>query len=77
MLHLVEVPTSGAPPAPALAVPMRPPALADLFISWHDFPRAVDVRAFGSALAIGVRTSSSTPDRAAVRVLRIETGPMP
>ncbi len=77
VLHLVEVPTSGAPPAPALAVPMRPPALADLFISWHDFPRAVDVRAFGSALAIGVRTSSSTPDRAAVRVLRIETGPMP
>lgn len=47
----------------------------DLFLGSYSYPRALDVRGYGTSLAIGVRTAGASFGEAAVRLLRIETGP--
>lgn len=77
MMHVVKVPLDGSPPVDVLAQTVDPLALDDLYFGFSDTPRAVDVRAFGDALAIGLRTRDPIDATVSVRVMRIDLTALP
>jgi hypothetical protein len=77
VLHLYELGFDGAQPKERLALPIAAPAVSDLddfqILAKDADRRALDLRAFGSSLAIGLRTRDSATGALAVRLLRFET----
>ena len=73
VLHLTRIDFATREATEVLTQPIGRPALEDLFLDF-DFtpPRAVDLRARGTSLVIGVRTTDP-----AVRLLRVETAMLP
>lgn len=78
VLHLYELGFTGAQPTQRLAIPIATPAVDDLenfhYLVTDVDQRPLDLRAFGSSLAIGLRTRDSATGALAVRLLRFETG---
>ena len=77
MLHLLRVDLELATATEVLTLPVRAPALSDMFSGWSDTPRAVDLYAHGTTLTLGLRTQDSTFGERAVRALRIDTTLLP
>jgi len=76
VLHLFRVPFDGAPACEALTLPTQRLALRSLFSGVAgDASRAIDMRAHGAELALGLRTQSSEDGERTVRLLRIDTAP--
>lgn len=71
-LHLVRVRFDDSAPEEVLTMPIERPAGVDAFSDFNSSVRFLDARAFGSELAIGLRTGWVTEPHA-VRVLRIDT----
>ncbi|MCA9694686.1 MAG: hypothetical protein KC636_34220, partial [Myxococcales bacterium] len=59
-------------PKPLVTLTTAPIASWDLFIGRNDTVRAIDLRAHGSELALGVRLVDGDPYGAMVRLLRID-----
>jgi hypothetical protein len=77
VLHLLRVDFELPGATEVLTLPVRAPALSDLFSGWSDTPHAVDLYAHGTTLTIGLRTQDSTFGERAVRALRIDTTLLP
>lgn len=77
VLKVARVPLDGTGATEVLAQRVDPLALVDLFIGWSDTPRAIDARAFGSSLAIGLRTQAPGSGPISVRTLRVELDQLP
>jgi hypothetical protein len=77
VLHLLRVDLELATATEVLTLPVRAPALSDMFSGWSDTPRAVDLYAHGTTLTLGLRTQDSTFGERAVRALRIDTTLLP
>lgn len=75
VLHLFRVPFDGAPVCEALTLPTQRLAFRSLLFGVGDAVRAIDMRAHGAELALGLRTQSSEDGERTVRLLRIDTAP--
>lgn len=77
VLHVYELGFAGAQPIERLALPIATPAVRDMdyfdLLTTDIDRRPLDLRAFGSSLAIGLRTQDSATGVLAVRLLRLET----
>lgn len=79
VLHLYELAFDGSAPQERLALPISAPMVRDLYdfqiIRTGPDLRSLDLRSFGSSLAIGLRTRDTATGELAARLLRFETAP--